>query len=292
VLKELHFIDDKIAFFNIPALEIDTEVDSLMVLCGITFSLSTLSLVVHGVEVGIKLSDDMELAIQSEEVVVRLFREIEIGACFANLKGGEYEMTFGSLEGKRRDGEGEAIFIEETPLLKAASREGDRRRPGSIDSGVTLVDGSRSPTDRKDGFEEGHAEKMTSEMTGGHKPEDSSAAESFHSVEKLSPDNAEAGGRYQETIDFLQQTNTISEAREHVKERNREASVSEDMEGFDASDENNLRAAICSQVHRRPSVPHPPQKSIEVTTLQTSARHMCEDSCTDSPCSSAFSSIP
>jgi hypothetical protein len=41
-----------------------------MVLRGITFSLSTLSFVVHGVEVGIKLSDDMELAIQSEMVKV------------------------------------------------------------------------------------------------------------------------------------------------------------------------------------------------------------------------------
>lgn len=56
-LKQLHFIDDKIAFFDIPALEIDTNVDGLMMLRGITFSLSTLSFVVHGVEVGIKLSD-------------------------------------------------------------------------------------------------------------------------------------------------------------------------------------------------------------------------------------------
>ena len=63
LLKQLHFIDDKIAFFNIPALEIDTDVDGLMVLRGVTFSLSNLSFVVHGVEVGIKLSDDMELAI-------------------------------------------------------------------------------------------------------------------------------------------------------------------------------------------------------------------------------------
>jgi len=94
LLKQLHFIDDKIAFFNIPALEIDTDVDGLMVLRGVTFSLSNLSFVVHGVEVGIKLSDDMELAIQTEEVTVRLFRGIDIGGCYANLKGGDFEMTF------------------------------------------------------------------------------------------------------------------------------------------------------------------------------------------------------
>jgi hypothetical protein len=121
-LKQLHFIDDKIAFFDIPALEIDTDVDGLMVLRGITFSLSTLSFVVHGVEVGIKLSDDMELAIQTERVTVALFRSIDIGDCFANLKGGEFEMTFGSLEKKTTDSDGDEVFVEDTPLLKAASR--------------------------------------------------------------------------------------------------------------------------------------------------------------------------
>ncbi|TVY36190.1 hypothetical protein LOCC1_G006128, partial [Lachnellula occidentalis] len=273
LLKELHFIDDKIAFFNIPALEIDTEVDGLMVLRGITFSLSTLSFVVHGVEVGIKLSDDMELAIQTDEVVVKLFRGIEVGDCYANLKGGEFEMTFGALEGKSKDANGDAIFIEETPLLRAASMEADKRKLGSIGSAVTLVGGSGngSPTVSKDGPEEGHAVKMTDEMTGGNRPRDSSIAESFQSVKQLSPDNDEASGRYQEMMDFLQQTSAISEARIHVRERNKEASISEHMIGFDESDENNVRAMICSQVHRTPSIPHPPKRSIKVTTLQTLA---------------------
>jgi len=274
LLKELHFIDDKIAFFNIPALEIDTDVDGLMVLRGITFSLSTLSFVVHGVEVGIKLSDDMELAIQTEEVTVKLFRGIEIGDCFANLKGGDYEMTFGSLEMKSKDQDGDAIFIEETPLLKAAYKEGDHRRPGSIDSGVSVdsgvvLDGSpttmRSP---KDTFEEGPPVKMTAEMTDGRPPVDSSAKSIFNSMQQMSPDSEEASGRYQETLNFLQQTNTIHEARVHVKELNRSAVHADDQIGFDASDDNNLRAAICSQIHQKPSVPHPPQKSIKVTTLQ------------------------
>ncbi|KAJ4159448.1 uncharacterized protein LMH87_008349 [Akanthomyces muscarius] len=77
LLKQLHFVDDKIALFDIPALEIDVDVDGLMVLRGVTLSLSTLSFTVHGVEVGIKLSDDLELAIQTERVTVALFRSIE-----------------------------------------------------------------------------------------------------------------------------------------------------------------------------------------------------------------------
>ena len=133
LIKQLHFIDDKIAFFDIPAQEIDTEVDGLMVLRGVTFCLSTLSFVVHGVEVGIKLSDNIELAIQTEKVTVSLFRNIEVGDCFANLKGGEYEMTFGNMEEKTTDEDGDAVFISDTPLLKAASRsDGIPARPGMV----------------------------------------------------------------------------------------------------------------------------------------------------------------
>lgn len=54
VLKEYpsHFVNDKIALFNLPALEIDTDVDGLMVIRAVTLSLSSLTLVAHGVEVG------------------------------------------------------------------------------------------------------------------------------------------------------------------------------------------------------------------------------------------------
>jgi hypothetical protein len=245
LLKQLHFIDDKIAFFDIPALEIDTEVDGLMVLRGITFSLSSLSFVVHGVEVGIKLSDDMELAIQSEAVKVKLFRGIEIGDCFANLKGGQYEMTFGSLEGKSKDADGDAVFVESTPLLKAASREADTRSLDSVE--VDTV-------------------KMVDQMTDGSAPEDTTAKEGLKGMKKLSPDNEEANGRYQKTVKFIEETNCVFEARQYVQGIAKETPTEE--RSFDPEDENAVRAAICSQLHSKPSVPHPPQRSIKVTTLQ------------------------
>ncbi|KUJ21648.1 uncharacterized protein LY89DRAFT_694187 [Mollisia scopiformis] len=257
ILKDLQFIDDKIAFFDIPALEIDTEVDGLMVLRGITFSLSSLSFVVHGVEVGIKLSDDMELSIQTEEVKVKLFRGIEVGDCFANLKGGEYEMTFGSLEGHTRDVDGDAVFVEATPLLKAASIYGDRR---SLDESR-----SATPNGYGDAFEAKEV-KMTEAMTDGKTLEDAGAKEGLESMKKMSPDNEVASGRYQRTVTFIKETNAIYEARKTVKSLSKKKSV--DERTFDHEDDNALRAAICSQLHPEPSVPHPPQKSIKVTTLQ------------------------
>jgi hypothetical protein len=75
LLSQLHFLNDKIAFFDIPALEIDVDIAGLLVIRRLTISLSSLMVEAHGVELGIKLTDDMELAIQVELVRV-LFAEL------------------------------------------------------------------------------------------------------------------------------------------------------------------------------------------------------------------------
>lgn len=86
ILKQLHFVNDKVAFFDIPALEIDTDVAGLMVIRGLSISLLTLTIIAHGVEVGIKLSEDIELAIQTEKVTIPLFRRLEVSDCIAIVK--------------------------------------------------------------------------------------------------------------------------------------------------------------------------------------------------------------
>ena len=243
VIESLHFIDDKIAFFNIPALEIDTNVDGLMVLRGITFSLSTLSFVVHGVEVGIKLSDDMELAIQTESVEVKLFRGIWVNDCYANLKGGKYEMTFGKIDTKTTDADGDQIFVEGTALLNAAAM-------GSVSDWETPgIEGS------------GNAKtvKMTERMTDGKQPQPSSPNTAIGDIKQVMPGNELAGGRYQQTMDHIRNTCAINQARQHVRKR-------ADVELQE--NDNNLKAAVCSQLHATPSIPHPPNRSIKVTTLQ------------------------
>lgn len=240
LLKQLQFVNDKIAFFDIPALEIDTDVDGLMVIRGISISLSSLTVVAHGVEVGIKLSDDMELAIQTETVTISLFRKIEIGDCYANIKGGEYEMTFRSMDDKSSNSSGDALMVEDTPLLKAAALNGDTSRP-------TLV-------------------KMTSKMTNGKLMKDSSAQSGLGAMTKLSPDDDNAIKEYHRTLDWISQTNLISQARKKIGKSVQDAD-SEKMD-FDHTKASDMRAAICSQLHDKPSVPHPPRASIKVTTLQ------------------------
>lgn len=237
LLRQLHFVNEKIAFFDLPALEIDTTVDGLMVVRGLTISLSSLTVIAHGIEVGIKLSDDMELAIQVEHVKIPFFRRIEIGDVYANIKGGEYEMTFGNLEESTKDEDGDPIMATDTPLLRAATANGDAD---------TI--------------------KMISKMTeGSSTPRDSSTKAGINSVTALSPDNDEANEFYQKTLDLIEETNSVRQARKRLS---RVAATQDTDTTLDSSNDRDLRAAICSELHNKPSISHPPQRSIKVTTLQ------------------------
>jgi hypothetical protein len=51
-LKYVHFYRDKIAFFYLPSLVIDTDLDGLATVRGVTFSILDLTLELHGIEIG------------------------------------------------------------------------------------------------------------------------------------------------------------------------------------------------------------------------------------------------
>lgn len=245
LLQDLQFVNDKIAIFDIPALEIDTEVDGLFIMRGLTFELSSLTIIVHGVEVGIKLTDDMELALAVEEVKVSLFRKIEVGDVYGNLKGGEYEMQFGNLAERTEDAEGDAVMISDTPLLRAA----------------TAMSDSVPPT----------IQKMRDNMTKGDAPKASSAKAAAESITTLSPDNEKARQQYNDTINWIKESNSIYKAREQIRKVSKRESVKLDFEADPESDEpdpKDVRAALCSRLHGEPTISHAPRRSIRVTTLQ------------------------
>ena len=238
ILEQLHFINDKIAFFNIPALEIDTDVAGLMVIRGLTLSLSHLSLVAHGVEVGIKLSDDMELALQADKVEVKLFRRIDVGDVFGNIKGGEFEMTFGSLAHvNTASTDGASIMVADTPLLLAARN--------------------------------GQPEVMSTKekLTNGDAPVAVSAGDAAASLTQISLDKDKAKTRYADALKHIEETSVIHEARQQVN-RMADNADNADHRTLNPSNAQDMRAAICSELHDKPSVPHPPSSSVKVTTLQ------------------------
>jgi hypothetical protein len=225
-ITQLHFVHDTIALFEIPAMEINVDVEGLMVIRGITISLSTLTIVAHGIEVGIKLADDLEMAICTERVTIKLFRSVIVSDCFANVKGGQAEMTFGETEQLEEDEDGDALMVESTPLLQAASAHGGPARPKII--------------------------KMKSQFTRGIEMADSGWQSGWKSIKTLSPEDITARHQYDETLKWIKDTNAIEEARRTVH----------DLSPADT------RASICSKLQPTPSVPHPPKRSIKVTTLQ------------------------
>ncbi|CAO2649079.1 Nn.00g100280.m01.CDS01 [Neocucurbitaria sp. VM-36] len=251
-LRQLHFINDQIAFFDLPALEIDTEVKGLFVIRGVTLSLSTMTLVAHGIEAGIKLSDDIELAIQTDKVVVPLFREITVDDVFANVKGGDWEVTFGDVAyGQPEPDDDPSVIVSNTAILRAAS------------------------VAHKGGVE-GRPTEMVKNMTAGELPKEAGDAKSaFASVKKLSPDETNAHAKYQELVRHIENTSAITNAKKSLREASEALKdAASDDEGndkdgrLDLENMEDLRAAICAQIHGQPSIPHPPSKSIRVSTLR------------------------
>ncbi|KAL1302321.1 hypothetical protein AAFC00_002734 [Neodothiora populina] len=211
-----------------------------MCIRGVTISISTLTIVAHGVEVGIKFSDDMELALVTDRVEIALFRRIDISDVFANLKGGEFEMTFGKLAQDTKDSDGEPLMVADTPLLAAAAASGDSRSVADV--------------------------TMAERMTDGNAPDNASIRSGFSSVKGISPDDDGARQQYQELLDCIEKTSVIrqahEEARQSIKDKGDEAShLTESMP--------NLRAIVCSALHDKPTIAHPAKKAIRVSTIKS-----------------------
>ncbi|KAF2157458.1 hypothetical protein K461DRAFT_235699 [Myriangium duriaei CBS 260.36] len=244
VLRGLQLTNDTIAFFDLPALEIDVDVEGLMCIRGMSFSFSSLTIIAYGVEVGIKLSDDMEIALVTDKVTIKLFRRIDVSDVYGNVKGGLYEMTFGKLAKKTRNEKGESLMVENTPLLEAAAATGDtRRRPGMMPRMQTL----------------------TEHMTAGKTIEDSSIRGGFESIRQISPDDDKASKEFRRLITWIEETSSITTSRNEAEEALKDK---DDDPTRILDNTNNIRAAICSQLHDKPTIPHPAKKSIKVSTLQ------------------------
>lgn len=266
-LRDLHFINDQIALFDLPALEIDTEVKGLFVIRGVTLSLSTMTLVAHGVEAGIKLSDDIELGIQVDKVVVPLLREIIVDDVYANVKGGDWEVTFGDVAyGVPEPDDDDSVVVTNTAILRAATEKG----------GIT-----------------GRPHDMVREFTAGNVPtEAQDAASAFSSVKKVAPNEEQAHTKYKELVRYIDETSAITIAKKQLAEASKarkdaaaaaaaNAQQNEEKQGkqkrkrreepgvrLDIDNMNDFRAAICTHIHEQPSIPHPPSKSIRLSTLR------------------------
>lgn len=241
ILKQPHFINDRIAFLNLPALEIDVDVKGLLVVRGVTFSLLHLNIIAHGIEVGIKISDDMEVALHVDEVKISLFRRIDIGDVYGNLKGGKAEMT-----------------------LEHVLTDVDITNPVSETDQLPSVRTTNEDTT----FQADQVRRVSTmeKLTDGNPPKDVSAGDGLASITQISPDEEQATTKYTNALTRMEQTSAIAESKRKVEARYSKAPDANDT--FNPGDKKDMRAAICTQLHDKPSVPYPPPNSIKVTTLR------------------------
>lgn len=172
----------------------------------------------------------------ADQVTIALFRRIEIGDVYGNVKGGKPEMTFGDLGEDAGDtDDDDAIFLGDTPLLRAATA-------GSA------------------GFDR---PKLRESFGGTSYIKDSSAKAVFDSVTTLSPDDRQAEKVYLDTLTEIRTTSAVYQSRQQVLQRSRT------VDGLRPEDDKSMRAAICAELQDVPSIMHPPTRSIKVTTLQS-----------------------
>lgn len=136
-----------IAYFHPPALRIDTEVEGLFVVRGLSFSLEDLSIEADGIEVGeytldffsldpcladlcavlaVQLMEHMQLALYVNTVTINLSRSIDIGEIYGTIKDEPADTIFRDLE----SGSGENVAASKTPQDVKSSQYGVRDSGG------------------------------------------------------------------------------------------------------------------------------------------------------------------
>jgi len=172
----------------------------------------------------------------ADEVNIQLFRRVEIGDVFGSVKGGATELFFGDVDDQGDNADENIAFLGETPLLRAATAKSE---------------------DFKD------RPKLRTSLTGGVSwMEDIPAKAVLESVKTLTPDDDKAEKQYLAMLKEIRTTSTVYQSRQQV---NLDA---KGENGFTLENEKDMRAAICAELHKLPSIAHPPPRSVRVTTLQ------------------------
>lgn len=150
-------------------------------------------------------------------------------------------MTFGKLAKKTR-ADGNSLMVSDTPLLAAAAANGDTSRPGM----------PRMLT-------------MSEQMTGGQQIDSVTVNKGLHSVRQVSRDDEKADKKFRELIAWIEDTSVITVCRREAEDA---LDDKHEVDSKPAAKHNDMRAAICTQLHEKPTIPHPAKMSIKVTTLQ------------------------
>lgn len=229
-LSLVHFYQDTVAFFHLPSLVIDTDLDGLVTVRGVSFSILDLSLEFHGIEVGLDLGSGHEISIHTDSVVIKLFRNIAIDEIY-----------------------GVHWF------------NGDVRDHSSIKAGATesreALSGAKPPQSKRELIKRRTFPRL--EEASSAEAQDPSTNRILPKLQGDGPATAplrsygdqEAGKRYEDVLLRLRQTNRLYKSRERV---NRAKGHSQDDHNAQMNDSPETRAAVCADLRNtRPPMSKP-----------------------------------
>ena len=251
VLTQVSFVDDTIALFQVPSLKLDVDVDGLMVVRAVTMQLSRLRVKAFGIEVGIQVNEEIEIGISVEEMTVALFRGVQIGDCYVNVKS-------------------------KLPLKLHVKGESDGEAHPEHHKGHSSPKGSYHSHHGTSNAESVMAESPKRRKTPPSPSEArSEAAERLETTQAIPANDQETLEHIRQMLKTVQQSNTISQSRRTVLEDYEESeSEAEEYHTHEPTlnphKDADLRAAICSRMQGEPITPHRPTDidPIKVTTLK------------------------
>ncbi|KAK4888988.1 hypothetical protein LTR27_012164 [Elasticomyces elasticus] len=97
LFTQAHFIKNEIAGFDLPALYLDVGLEGLLTIRGWTFSLSTFTVEVHGIEAAYNLTEKMHVAVYCDNILIRIGRSVDIESIYGVLKRERFRIELGDL---------------------------------------------------------------------------------------------------------------------------------------------------------------------------------------------------
>ena len=178
---------------------------------------------------GLRLNNQVELALCADHLTVHLFRQIEMSDVYGNLKINDSEMFFEAPTGRAAENS-KSQHPKSPPLLTDLEPLSDRQ--GKSD--VLKVNGENTS----------HESRSSSDS-------DCSAPQSLHDVD--------ARKSYDQFRKQVENTSQIHLARRQIKQGRTDRQPRSEKE---------MRQAICAKLQDVPTISHTPAHAVKVSTLQ------------------------
>lgn len=250
-----HFSSDYVALFNLPAIDIDPNMADPVIVKGVKFSFSTMTLTVYGIEVSVKLSGNVELSLRSEKVNFVLLRGIEVDSICINVKTVLMDEISLDSESKTCASENTNLMNGNISHLKSASKMGKDAK-GDVNIGIDRTNDHTADTPLNNNF----LRNMWLELRARRAIS--------HVVDNNTGSDGREVARSQKTGVDMEKLNATRKADARIRRLARLMNDKELNGNNDLENDELLRASICSHLQTNSPMQNFLKSLMSLTTLQ------------------------